>query len=191
MARIPDLDKGQEVMFVRGVDSDTGIKPRRYAGKVKETMADAVRLTVTDERWGGAKETIVRYRDLVDPETGEKYSISSKKKPVQEEPTLPRPSPFAPPADFGKPEEPEEAEPASEPEKEVRFAKTDLDTWLSMGREMLASIDTMIGDKKMEIAMIEEDIKGLIDQRNTATNDINDLEQKRKMLQQFYEGEKA
>lgn len=204
MARIPDLEKGQTVHFTRGPESESGPKPRRYEGRVKETMADAVRLIVTDSKWGGSKETIVRYRDLIDPETGEKFSVSAKKAktaPVVDT-TIAPPSP---PESLIKSELELQREVVEtvdralhetvdrkdeEPSGEVRFAKTDLDTWLAMGRDMLGSIDGMIEDKKLEIALVEEDIKALIDQRNQAQADIKELEKKRKLLQQFYGGEK-
>lgn len=204
MARIPDLEKGQTVHFTRGPESESGPKPRRYEGRVKETMADAVRLIVTDPKWGGAKETIVRYRDLIDPATGEKFSVSAKKTKapvIDTNITPPSPPKGLVERELGLQREVVETVDRAlhetvdrkdeEPSGEVRFAKTDLDTWLAMGRDMLASIDGMIEDKKAEIALIEEDIKALIDQRNGAQADIKELEQKRKLLQQFYGGEKA
>lgn len=55
-----------------------------------------------------------------------------------------------------------------------------------MGRDMLNSVDSMIEEKRGEILIIEEDMKALASQRNTALEEIKELETRKTMLAEFY-----
>jgi len=171
--RRPELTKGQEIEFIRGVDSGD-LRARRYKGKVKTVLGDAVQITVTDDRWVGVKETTVRFKDVIDAATGERFSL---KKPEGKKPEVA-------PTDAWEmdvsPRSPLEVPPGES------FKKTDLDAWLAMGRDMLGSVDSMIEEKRGEILIIEEDIRQLSDQRNAALVEIKDLEARKEMLSEFY-----
>jgi hypothetical protein len=173
--RRPELEKNQEIEFVRGADS-ADVRARRYKGKVKQVLGDAVQINVTDEKWTGARETVVRFKDVIDPATGERFSLKRADRPAppaQEEAiTLPQPAPL-PQLDASS-------------SGEHSFRKSDLDAWLSMGRDMLNSVDSMIEEKRGEILIIEEDMKALADQRNTALEEIKELETRKAMLAEFY-----
>jgi len=71
------LEKGQIVAFSQGGNADHA---KRYTGRIKKIMRAAVQVTVTDPSWRGPRQTTVRFNDLVDPETNEKFSYNTLKK---------------------------------------------------------------------------------------------------------------
>lgn len=180
--RRPKLERGQEIEFQK----QPGLAGLRYKGRVKTVTGDAVEIEVTDDRWTAERRTIVRLRDVIDPTTGQRFaykhltpaSVPAQPEatavPSSEAPTLPQPAPPVP----AEREEPSDTGPI--------FGKNDLDAWLAMGKDLLENIDAMVEEKKGEILIMENQMKELADQRNTALNDIKDLEARKAMLTAFY-----
>jgi hypothetical protein len=170
--RRPNLTKGQEIEFQR-------TKGIRYKGRVNTVTGDAVKIDITDDRWSGPKQTIVRLRDVIDPSTGHRFAYKHL-------------TPGQPMPAKGETDEVPASLPQAEAEREEPsdsgpiFGKSDLDAWLSMGKDLLANVDSMIEEKKGEILLIENQMKELADQRNTALDDIKELEARKKMLSEFY-----
>lgn len=192
--RRPKLERGQEIEFQKM----PGLTGPRYKGKVKQVTGDAVEINVTDDRWTSERTTIVRLRDVIDPTTGQRFAYKNLPTPAQAvaaqsttpvEPAPPPPmGPATPPT--------AQTEPTAAPIEEESsdsgpiFGKNDLDAWLSMGKDLLTNIDSMIEDKKGSILLIENQMKELVDQRNAALNDIKEMEAKKLLLADFYKEKK-